>query len=246
MLATASCTRYAPLERSTAPVAEPAATAASAPTRPKEVVVRRGDTLGGIAAANGIGLGDMISVNPDLNPDRIRPGQKVRLPPPEEPMQAAPPLSAAEIARTERAAQTKPPSLSGDGFLTPVRGTIVSTFGDKPNGTRNDGVNISAAAGTPVLAAENGVVIYAGDRIPGLGRMILMRHAQGYTTLYAHAQSLLRELGDVVERGQKIATVGATGQVRSPQLHFELREGRVAIDPTPWLEAAPTKVASGG
>lgn len=233
LLAAASCTSYGPLDR---PAREAGtrsgATGSVTRPMPDSVVVRRGDTLSGIAATYGIGLGDIVSVNPDLRPDRIRPGQTIRLPPDEEPMKAAPALSPAEIARTEKANQTKPPSLTGDGFLLPVSGTVISGFGDKPDGTRNDGVNVAAARGTTIRAAENGVVVYAGDRIPGFGRMVLIRHAQDLTTLYAHAQTLLVETGDVVERGDKIGTVGSTGQVRSPQLHFELREGRLAVDPT--------------
>ena len=157
---------------------------------------------------------------------------------------AAAPITAAEVEATRRAALRSPPSLSGDGFLWPVRGQISSAYGAKPNGARNDGINIRAAAGTPVLAAENGVVVYAGDEIPGYGEMLLISHAGGLTTAYAHNGRLLVRVGAVVERGQQVATVGRTGDVTSPQLHFELRDGKEPLDPVAHLEIARTRIAS--
>lgn len=155
-----------------------------------------------------------------------------------------PPVSREQAEATRQAAQKTPPPLSGDGFLWPVRGEIASGFGEKPNGARNNGINIKAAAGTPVLAAENGVVVYAGDALPGYGNLLLISHAQGFTTAYAHNQDLLARVGDVVARGQRIATVGTTGGVATPQLHFELREGKKPIDPIAHLETARTRMAS--
>lgn len=132
---------------------------------------------------------------------------------------------------TRRAAEMQPAPLSGDGFLWPVAGEVLDGFGDKPNGMRNDGINIGAASGTPVRAAEHGVVVYAGGTIPGFGNMLLIRHADGFTTAYAHNERLLVAVGDRVRRGQTIATVGASGDVTAPQLHFELRLGAKAVDP---------------
>jgi murein DD-endopeptidase MepM/ murein hydrolase activator NlpD len=165
----------------------------------------------------------------------------------EEPPAVAPsppPMTAEELEATRLAAQRPPPPLSGDGFLWPVRGWIASAFGGKPNGARNDGVNIGAAEGAPVVAAENGVVVYAGDEIPGYGRMLLIAHADGFTTAYAHNRDLLVRVGALVERGQRVATVGRTGGVDSPQLHFELREGRDPIDPVAHFEPVRTRLAS--
>ena len=155
-----------------------------------------------------------------------------------------PPMTAEELEATRRAAQRPPPALSGDGFLWPVRGQIASPFGPKPNGARNDGINIRATEGAPVVAAENGVVVYAGDEIPGYGRMLLISHADGLTTAYAHNEQLLVAVGAVVERGQQVATVGRTGNVTSPQLHFELRDGKEPLDPLTYLAPAATRVAS--
>ncbi|MGD9507959.1 MAG: peptidoglycan DD-metalloendopeptidase family protein [Geminicoccaceae bacterium] len=142
------------------------------------------------------------------------------------------------------AQRQSPPPLSGNGFLWPVRGRIASAFGSKPNGTRNDGINIRAAEGTPVLAAENGIVVYAGTEIAGFGRMLLLSHADGFITAYAHNAKLLVDVGDRVGRGEEIAVVGSTGNVTSSQLHFEIRDGKKALDPVVLLDSAVTQVAS--
>jgi murein DD-endopeptidase MepM/ murein hydrolase activator NlpD len=152
----------------------------------------------------------------------------------------------ATVEATRRAAALTPPPLSGDGFLWPVRGRILDSFGDKPSGARNDGINIGARAGTPVAAAEGGIVVYAGETIPGFGRMLLIRHADGFTTAYAHNARLYAKVGDGVRRGQLIAEVGSTGAVTTPQLHFELRHGKKAIDPARHLVDGQTRVASSG
>jgi len=144
---------------------------------------------------------------------------------------AAMPAVPLDPAIVRRAVRSRPPPLSGDGFLLPVAGELVNGFGDKPNGQRNDGVNIAAPAGAPVRAAEHGIVVYAGDGVAGFGNMVLLRHADGFTTAYAHADRLEVKVGDVVRRGQVVARVGATGVVASPQLHFELRSGKTPLDP---------------
>jgi murein DD-endopeptidase MepM/ murein hydrolase activator NlpD len=134
-----------------------------------------------------------------------------------------------------RASAKKPPGLSGDGFLWPASGTVVSRYGSKKDGTQNDGINIAAPSGAPVLAAENGIVSYADDEIQGWGRMVLIRHADGFTTGYAHLDAILTSVGDEVHRGQVIGRIGKTGYVDTPQLHFELRSGKRALDPSKLL-----------
>jgi murein DD-endopeptidase MepM/ murein hydrolase activator NlpD len=120
-------------------------------------------------------------------------------------------------------------------FAWPVQGPVLSSFGSKPGGLNNDGINIGAARGTPVVAAENGVVVYAGNEIPGFGNLILIRHADGWATAYAHNDKLLVAKGDSVARGQPIAQVGATGSVTEPQSHFEIRKGNEPVDPLSYL-----------
>ncbi|MDX6751775.1 M23 family metallopeptidase [Geminicoccaceae bacterium 1502E] len=153
-------------------------------------------------------------------------------------------MDEAAAEATRKAAATRPPSLSGDGFLWPVRGSMISTFGEKPNRQRNDGINVAAPLGTPVRAAEYGVVVYAGSAIAGFGNMMLVRHAGGFTSAYAHLDKIHVKVGEQVERGQVVATVGSTGDVHSPQLHFELRSGKTPLDPLGHLVDGDTRLAS--
>lgn len=131
-------------------------------------------------------------------------------------------------------AQTPPRASSK--FLKPVEGAIISTYGPKENGLHNDGINISAPPGTPVRAADNGVVVYAGSELKGSGNLVLVRHDGRWMTAYAHMGNIQIKRGDVIKRGQTIGTVGSTGSVDSPQLHFEVRRGTEAINPKQYLE----------
>ena len=125
------------------------------------------------------------------------------------------------------------PQMAGDAprFTWPVEGRIISGFGAKPGGRFNDGVNLKASAGAPVRAAADGVVAYAGNAIPGFGNLLLIKHAGGWVTAYAHGEALLVARGKRVARGDVIARAGQTGAVSEPQVHFELRNGRVPMDP---------------
>ncbi len=124
------------------------------------------------------------------------------------------------------------------GFRWPARGRIVAGFGKQANGERNDGINLALPAGTPVKAAEQGTVIYAGNELPGYGNLVLIQHEGGWVTAYAHNEVLKVKRGDKVRRGQVISTVGSTGSVSQPQLHFELRKGSKPVDPLPHLSGA--------
>jgi murein DD-endopeptidase MepM/ murein hydrolase activator NlpD len=116
-------------------------------------------------------------------------------------------------------------------FRWPVKGRVIAGFGPKPNGQQNDGINLAVPEGTPVKAAEEGVVAYAGNELKGYGNLVLIRHPNGYVTAYAHAKELLVKRGDPVKRGQVIANSGQTGNVDTPQLHFEVRKGPAPLDP---------------
>ncbi|HEY7845119.1 MAG TPA: M23 family metallopeptidase, partial [Bradyrhizobium sp.] len=91
---------------------------------------------------------------------------------------------------------------------------------------------------TPVKAAEDGVIAYAGNELKGYGNLVLVRHSNGFVTAYAHASEILVKRGDQVKRGQVIARSGQTGNVSSPQLHFEIRKGANPVDPTQYLNGA--------
>ena len=116
-------------------------------------------------------------------------------------------------------------------FRWPARGRIIEAF--KAGG--NDGINIAVPEGTSVRAAESGVVAYAGDELKGYGNLVLIRHPNGFVSAYANNGELDVKRGDTVKRGQIIAKSGQTGNVNSPQLHFELRKGSTPVDPTSYL-----------
>lgn len=130
------------------------------------------------------------------------------------------------------------PPRSGRTFSWPVRGRVLAGFGPTPDGLHNDGINIAARAGAPVIAAENGVVVYAGSELKGFGNLLLVRHADGWITAYAHLDKALVKKGQKVTKGQAIGTVGTTGGVSQPQLHFEIRRGTQAVDPAKFLSVA--------
>ncbi len=128
-----------------------------------------------------------------------------------------------------------PPELRSGGFIWPVDGKVVSSFGRKTKGLHNDGINIEVPRGTPVRAAQSGVVAYAGNELRGFGNMLLIKHSGGWVTAYAHNQTLKVGRGDQVTKGQIIAEVGTSGSVTTPQLHFELRKGKKPVDPLKYL-----------
>jgi len=139
---------------------------------------------------------------------------------------------ATDAPATSNPVRTGNASLS---FRWPAKGRIIAGFGPKTNGQTNDGINIALPEGTPIKAAEDGVVAYAGNELKGYGNLVLVRHADGYVTAYAHAKELLVKRGDPIKRGQTIARSGQTGNIDAPQLHFEIRKGPAPIDPMPHL-----------
>jgi murein DD-endopeptidase MepM/ murein hydrolase activator NlpD len=184
-------------------------------------------------------------------PPVLEPPRVVERTAPPPPVAASPPPPAAQPAPPEQLAALPPPPLprppkQGEArFLWPVHGRILATYGTGGNGTHNDGINIAAPAGTPVLAADAGVVAYAGNELRGYGNLLLVKHSGGWMTAYAHNSALLVKRGDRVKRGQEIARVGATGAVGEPQLHFEIRQGTRALDPDDYLPPLAATAARG-
>jgi murein DD-endopeptidase MepM/ murein hydrolase activator NlpD len=138
---------------------------------------------------------------------------------------------AAPASETEQVAAIPSGTTSDERFQWPIQGKIISRFGAKNGGQHNDGINIAAKEGAKVYAADSGTVAYAGNELKGFGNLLLIRHTDGWITAYAHNEKLLVKKGDKVTRGQPIALVGATGNVDSPQLHFEIRRGSDPVDP---------------
>ncbi len=210
-----------PEPTATAAVAAPAS--ASAPPKPAMTVET--ETLPPLPPAK--------SSEPEA-PQTPSSGSPAAPVPPERSVAAVPPQKAA-------------PRRSGR-FQMPVEGKILSGYGAKSGGLHNDGINIAAPRGTPVVAAEDGTVAYAGNELPGFGNLVLIRHSDGWITAYGHNDEILVKKGQTVKRGQPIARVGSSGNVDQPQVHFEIRRGSRAVDPLPYLgeAAAPPRSASAG
>ncbi len=128
------------------------------------------------------------------------------------------------------------PSTNGTTFRWPVRGRIIGSFGTAATGERNDGINLAVPEGTSIKAVEAGTVIYAGNELEGYGQLVLIRHADGWVSAYAHNSQILVKRGDTVRRGQIISRAGTSGNVSAPQLHFELRKGSKPVNPMDYLQ----------
>lgn len=126
------------------------------------------------------------------------------------------------------------PASSGAEFRWPARGRVIAGYAGKGG---NEGINIAVPEGTPIKAAEGGVVAYAGSELKGYGNLVLIRHPNGYVSAYAHNGELNVKRGEQVKRGQVVAKSGQSGNVNSPQLHFELRKGSTPVDPMPYLSS---------
>jgi murein DD-endopeptidase MepM/ murein hydrolase activator NlpD len=147
--------------------------------------------------------------------------------------------NAAPAQPTPGPTQPVPPTVavatpSGDfsgRFAWPLEGKIVRRFGDLGNGRRNDGINIAASLGTPIRAAADGVVAYIGTDVAIYGGLVLIKHGSGWLTAYGHCQQIAVARGQAVKKGDMIATVAEAGLASEDQLHFEIRKGRVPVDP---------------
>ena len=217
--------------------------------------VKKGDTLYSITRKYDVDFNTLIKKNRLKEPYTLKVGQKLYLPanfnkkayssetlltsektPKQEPVKKE---ATKENTTTKKNKQVTAlpdvPKRTGK-FMFPVQGTIISNFGSSGNGRRNDGINISAKEGTSFKSVENGVVAYAGNELKGFGNLILVKHADGWITAYAHAKDISVVKGATVKRGDVLGHVGSTGNVKTPQLHFEIRKGTKAVDPMNYLK----------
>lgn len=119
----------------------------------------------------------------------------------------------------------------GLGFQWPLKYIkVTSPFGNR-NGDFHEGVDLQAQVGTPVYASQSGKVLYSGNKINGYGKLVVLKHASGFSTVYAHNSKLLVRKGDFVTKGRMIASSGKTGRAHGPHLHFEIRKGIEALNP---------------
>lgn len=120
-------------------------------------------------------------------------------------------------------------------FIWPVKGKIILKFGEISSGFHNDGINIESKIDKPVSASADGKIIYTGNEIPGFGNLVLIKHKNNWITAYSHLNRINYKSGYIVKKGEKIGTIGKTGNVNSPQLHFEIRRGKKAFNPIKYL-----------
>lgn len=228
----------------------------------KTYTVAKGDTLYSISRKYDVDITSLSKLNGLKEPYAINVGQKLALPDSVDVAQTdryggkssysytkiTPEKQSVNVAKTEKPASVsntktiakstpreKVSTYRKSKFIWPVNGSVVSNFGVVGKGRRNDGINIKAAMGTNVKAADKGVVAYAGNELKGFGNLVLIKHSDGYITAYAHNDRLYVKKGQTVLRGEKIATVGNTGSVNTPQLHFEVRAGKKAVNPRTYL-----------
>ncbi|MGB0749656.1 MAG: LysM peptidoglycan-binding domain-containing protein [Magnetospiraceae bacterium] len=209
--------------------------------------VRSGDTLYAVGRKLGVSYHALARANGLRPPYTIYVGQNLVVPraggqsvsqrsAPVEYRAPSKGSSQKKVASTRKPeASLAPPPRKAGGFRWPVSGKLLSGYGPKKNGLRNDGINIAAPSGTGVRAAQSGVVVYADDGLKGFGKLLLIKHDGGFMTAYAHNATLLVSKGQKVTRGQVVAKVGKSGNVTAPQLHFEIRKGRTPVDPLRYL-----------
>jgi murein DD-endopeptidase MepM/ murein hydrolase activator NlpD len=247
----------------TAPQAPVVQSPAQAPVAESVHIVQPGESLTGIARHHGVAVAVLARANNIQPYAKVNAGDRLTLPGGSRPVAArqtpAPqvaqprtvavekvasaPAQNARIAtqepeKTESVVKTAEAAGPMPSFRWPARGRVIAGFGPKTNGAQNDGINLAVPEGTPIKAADDGVVAYAGNELKGYGNLVLIRHANGFVSAYAHASELLVKRGDTIKRGQVIAHAGQTGNVTSPQLHFEIRKGSTPVDPTKYLSGA--------
>jgi murein DD-endopeptidase MepM/ murein hydrolase activator NlpD len=144
--------------------------------------------------------------------------------------------SLSDVQKKSDNGSTAPQSTGIGKYRWPVSGAVIAGYGSNVNGSRNDGIDISVPEGTPIKAAENGVVIYAGNGLKQLGNTVLVRHDDGKVTVYGHAGAIDVTRGQKVTRGQTLASSGMSGDAQRPQVHFEVRKDATPVNPITFLE----------
>ncbi len=217
---------------------------------PKTHIVKKGETGYSIAQKYSVNLSSMMKINRVRAPFSLSIGRKLKLPggatmrstkvakaPKSKWRPKTAPKKASRYTPKKggKVARLTPPKKSGQYFAWPVRGQLIQRFGPKQGGVHNDGINILAKKGSTVRASETGIVVYASNALEGYGNLILIKHQGGWMTAYAHTSKMTVTRGQQVKKGQMIGQVGATGGVSKPQLHFEIRRARKALDPLRYL-----------
>jgi murein DD-endopeptidase MepM/ murein hydrolase activator NlpD len=240
------------------------------PAPPVHTVVA-GDTLSRIASQYHVKVGELAVANGLAGDTPLRIGEKITVPvkmasvkgravaaapavaggpgrpglPPSKTASVEPVASVRMVSADPSAGET---SVGGalstvPEFRWPIRGRVINNFGARVSGASNDGIDLAVPEGTPVRAADDGVVAYAGSELKGYGNLVLVRHANGFVTAYANASELMVKRNDQVHKGQVIAKSGQTGTALAPQLHFEIRKNSAPVDPMQYLPSDKTASA---
>lgn len=225
-------------------------------------LVRQGETGIAIARAYGVPWSRIVEANELVEPYVLRSGQRILIPSTVQtpadrdralqlviddivtggspalatngrPAKASP----APLELPDPGQSYAPPPRLTSGFIWPVNGQVVKRFGPGASGERNDGIKIAVAMDTPVKASADGTVAYVGQGVAGLGGLVILKHGNGWTTVYGHADKVLVQRGQAISKGQTIALSGKTGFADRPELHFEMRKGRTPVDPLSNLPA---------
>lgn len=234
-----------------AATSQPAPNLTVVPEASFQHTIEPGESLYAIARRYDVSTDAIVRANTMDAPDQIFVGQKIIIPgradllaargtPTDQTSTGSVDNNAAAVATPEAASQqtetrtavAEPGAVTSAGnFRWPVQGRVIVDFA----ASRDTGINIEAPEGAAVRVAENGTVIYVGSDVPGYGNLVLVRHSNGYVSAYAHLKDITVAKEDVLERGDGLGTIGMTGSVNRPQLHFELRQGASPVDPMPML-----------
>ena len=244
LLALAACAvrQPSPSERKAGarPATPPAARPTIQPSSDGTYIVKKGDTLYSIALEHGADYREVAAWNGLTDPTKIDVGQRLRVRPPAgATVVAARPVGAPEARPLEGmqpavpAKAPPPPAAESIQFMWPAKGKVIAGFAEP----RSKGIDIDGKLGDPVVAAAAGRVTYIGSGIPGLGKLVVIKHDGGFITVYAHNKEILVKEQQAVSRGQKIAEIGATDSDR-PKLHFQIRKGAAAVDPMRYLPSS--------
>ena len=230
--------------RGAAPASAPAPVAPAAAAQPAPdgfYIVKRGDTLYSIALENGADYREVAQWNGLDDATKIRIGQLLRVAAPEERRTQvgtarvagrieSRPLEASPAPEPKEKTVVAPAPVQASGFVWPAKGKVISGFAEP----RSKGIDIDGKPGDPVVAAAAGRVTYTGAGIPGLGKLVVIKHENGFITVYAHNREIVVKEQQSVARGQKIAELGSTDAER-PKLHFQIRKGAAPVDPMRYL-----------
>ncbi len=202
--------------------------------------VRSGETLYAISRLYDMNVDDLVMLNNLQAPYQIQVGQELKVA-----KTSADAIAKQKVVAVKEEIKSIPQTIKEsvkntvdklNHFSWPLRGPVISTFGPKKGGLYNDGINIKAKEGAEVKVAEDGEVAYVGNELKGYGNLIIIKHSGGWITAYAHLKQTFVNRGQNVKKGQRLATVGMTGNVTSPQLYFGIRKGRNALNPLNYLK----------